>query len=134
MVKTLHLLLATLLLGIHIFNTLLIYHTRHSEMQLSALKATLQLDKWVIGFFILLLATGTLIVPTYHWHYDTPWISAAYRSLLLTALLWGSGAWLKSQRLKGKPLRHTLLNSISLAIFLFLLLTVKDAVTKHPWI
>ena len=137
MYKAIHLLLATLLLGVHVFNTLLIRgtaHTRHPELIDRTLKMSLSMDKIIISFFVIVFMSGTLIVPTYHWHYDTPWISAAYLLLTCTGILWAINAWLKYRALQTEQLNRHWFYAISIAIFITLSLVIKDAVTKHTWI
>lgn len=137
MVKTIHLLFATLLLGVHIFNSLLIHYTqrgKNTEALLSTLKATLSLDKGILCFFIILFVTGTFSISTYHWDYDTPWIRAAYLFLFISGILWGGHAWLKVKTLKGKPFPQKTLYITQFIILGLLLLIIKDAITKHTWI
>ncbi len=137
MYKAIHLLLATLLLGVHVFNTLLIrgtYRTHHQELIDRTLKMSLSMDKIIISVFAIVFISGSLIVPTYHWHYDTPWISAAYLLLTCTGILWAINAWLKHQALQTKQLKRYWFYAISITIFITLSLVIKDAVTKHTWI
>lgn len=137
MYKAIHLLAATLLLGIHIFNTLLINKAcivGHYGMLQHTLKATLRMDKFIIGFFGMVLLTGSIIVPIYHWEYSTPWISAAYLLLTLVAILWAINASLKSRALKGQHFRRAWFLGFSGVILIALLLIMRDAVTKNTWI
>lgn len=133
MLKTLHLLLATLLLGAEIFNYLLICITKDQENLSATLKISIKID-WVIIFLLaLMFLSGTIIVPIYHWNYQTPWIIAAYIFLSLAIALWITNIYLKKLQLRQRS-HPVLFHSCNIGIILTLIVIIKDAVTKQTWL
>lgn len=133
MLKAFHLLLATLLLGIQIFNYLLVSLTKNQSVAQVTLRTACKIDTAIVALMIVVFISGTLIVPIYHWNYQTPWISAAYLFLTITTLLWVTNIYLKKRWINGK--KHIKLFHIcNIFIIVLLLIIIKDAVTKKTWL
>lgn len=133
MYKCIHLLFATSLLGITILNYLLVI--LHKPGDILVLKKSLGIDYGVTAVIIILLLTGTRLVPEYHWSYHTPWIVAAYSLLLTFSVLWGISLWYK-QRLKNNNSYAPLplwFHGCQVLSIIILIVIAKDAVTKHTW-
>lgn len=136
MIRALHLFLMTLLTGAQLFTALWIARTT-TRCSPSIIQLTLQqsffLDKLALVSIVLLYATGTYLVGPYGWHYDTPWIVAAYTGLTLISVLWAWQAGLKWQALRGTPFKRKAFCWLNGSIALILVISIKDAITKQSW-
>lgn len=146
MLKTIHLLLGTLLTGIAICSYLLICYTKNRSDKATIIKISIKTDQTMLIALILLFLSGTLIVPVYHWNYHTPWIIAAYTLLSGISVLWVANIYLKKMYLKSSQthsdsqknlmiFKHQVLfHACNLLMIAMLVLIIKDAVTKQTWL
>jgi len=130
MYKCIHLLFGTALLGIFMFNYLILLRQNNSIL----LKISLKIDYCLLGTIVVMFITGTLLVPEYQWTYHTPWIEAAYGLLSVITLLIFNNIIFKRKKIKNPVQSLNFLFHLSQLIGMVILILIsKDAVTKHTW-
>lgn len=136
MIRALHLFLMTFLTGAQLFTALWVTRTalrRSPNVVQITLQQSLLLDKAVAVIIPLLFLSGSLLVAPYGWHHDTPWILAAYLGLSLISVLWWLQARCKWQALQGHAFQLKPFMWLNGSIAFILLISIKDAITKHSW-
>ncbi len=133
MLKTLHLLIATLILGTQVINYCLIpLSQKHGNGDMTV-KIAIIIDTIIVALLLAMFISGTVIVPLYHWNYHTPWIKAAYIFLTITTALWIANIFLKKSFLNKKP-QYFLFHVINISLIILLIVIMNDAITKNTWI